>query len=468
MENKESIQLAEYLRLASAETVYTWLAAWPQPTAEQLFWGNEIPKEIEVALVQRDNKIVDLGLAAWGTQVETLATLYQRWCDHSVVAAWPPQPSTFPYAVLASILGNVNAAGVIFDQVRLGFRYAIENVAENTVAQESEPELLHGMRVRDFNWLIEHGENDLLNILHSNIGPAIGLLKMCAARNGPYGRIDDNSWLTIMARLGHNKRLQLPAKVYDDGPDLIHWEIHAAFIEAVTISPKTSEASDVFWGIFADMPATVTVDSYIKSDALNAAVSSWNVEVSNDQQHSFLHLAKSDALTHAERVQFHILRHYCNWIELEPNDPSRVRRLAAYAKNPVSGKHALEIGDFNKYAERDGPAFVYATSLNLHIWRDEKATEAMIAGKFAGPADSDDVHRNRAACISCGFESDAMRSQNSQANGESTQKQIIKTVEELKAHIDESHRELSAEISRLKTWLIWGGIVLVGLLFFVR
>ena len=378
MDTKESIISEAFLLRASPETVYEWLKTWPQRIPETN-WGNHIPKDLELQLLGRKNEIVDLGLAAWGTQGETLATLYQRWCARSATAAWPPQPSTFPYAVLAGILGNVNAAGVIFG---LGL-YDTD---------------VKGIPNEDFDWLIEHGDDNLLSIMHRNIGPAIGLLKKCSARSGTYGRIDDSRWLTTLAMLGHNKRLHVPAVEYDDGPDLTHGEIHQAFIEAARISPITSTASNIFWGILIDMPTTATEGAYINEEALNAAVSAWNVEILSSDQESFLHLSKSDALTPAERVQFHLLRHYRNWIHLDPNDPNRVRRLAAYAKNPVSGEHGLDIGNFQKYSDRDGPAFVYATSLNCHIWRNKGASEAMVAGKFPKPEDTDDIYRNRAAC----------------------------------------------------------------------
>ena len=208
MDTKDEILMEAFLLRASPETVYEWLKALPQRTPEKSFWGTDIPKAIESQLLGRNNEIIDLGLAAWGTQDETLTTLYQRWCARSAVAAWPPQPSTFAYAVLAAILANVNAAGVIFGLV----------YKEDLVDKEYRAPVHR----EDFDWLIEHGDDNLLFLMHSNIGSAIGLLKRCAARSGAYGRIDDRRWLTILRRLGENKRLHVPAKEYDDSPDLAY------------------------------------------------------------------------------------------------------------------------------------------------------------------------------------------------------------------------------------------------------
>ena len=109
MDTKDEILTEAFLLRASPETVYEWLKAWPQRATEFLFfWGNDIPKELELQLLGRKNEIVDLGLAAWATHDETFSILYQRWCARSVVAEWPPKRSTYSYAVLASLLANVN------------------------------------------------------------------------------------------------------------------------------------------------------------------------------------------------------------------------------------------------------------------------------------------------------------------------------------------------------------------------
>lgn len=467
MDTKEAILTEAFLLRASPETVYEWLKAWPQRTTEfRPFGGNDIPKDIELQLLSRKNEIVDLGLAAWGTQNEPLAILYQRWCARSVAVQWPPQPSTFPYAVLAAILANVNAAGVIFGRAHIDISWLTESDKNNSPSPDLSANSLNGMPSEDFDWVIEHGDDRLLSIMHSNIGPAIGLLKKCAARSDAYQRIDDRRWLTILAILGRNKRLQVPAKEYDDAPDLDHWDVHKAFIEAVTISPKTSEASDIFWGIFIDLPTTATEKAYVKDEVINAAVSAWNVEIASDDQHSFLRLSKSDALNPSERVQFHLLRHYCSWINLAADDPIRVRRLAAYAKNPVSGEHGLDISSFQKYSDRDGPAFVYATSLNSHIWRNKAASDAMVTGNFPEPEETDDIYRNRAVCIVDGDAESSSRGQNALVDDDSVASRALKAVEELKAELGGTHREMNATLRSLRTWILWGGIVLIGLLIF--
>lgn len=488
MDIKEAILSEAFLLRASPETVYEWLKARSQRTPEYSFWGNDIPKEIEFHLLGRRNEIVDLGLAAWGTQDETLATLYQRWCARSAVAAWPPQPSTFPYAVLAAILANVNAAGVIFGLVHMDFAWLTESDKSNSLSRDLGSEPLKGIPKEDFDWLIEHGDDNLLSIMHSNIGPAIGLLKKCSARSDAYGRIGDDRWLTTLAILGRNKRLQIPAKEYDDAPDLTHWEIHEALVEAAGISPKTNTASDIFWGIFIDMPTTATEGAYIKDEALSAAVSAWNVEISNNDQHSLIRLSESDALTPAERVQFHLLRHYCLYLHLDPDDPVRVRRLAAYSKNPVNGGKGwelnnqndsqkytgkgLDIESFQRYSERDGPAFMYANSFNRNIWCDKVASEPFQHSrresktKFPHPEDEDEIFQNRQDCVEDAVAEEPMEVSDSSEESGSLESRTLSTIVKVREELGQVQSLLNTQIGNLKKWLIWGGAIVVVLLLF--
>jgi hypothetical protein len=172
METIDEIRTAEYLLRASPETVYEWFKAWPQRTPETTFFGGRyVPKDIEQKLLARKNEIVDLALAAWGTQSATIDSLYQRWCARSVVTDWPPQPSTYSYAVLASIFANVNTVFVL----------------------PSHSSSSTGIPTEDFDWLLEHSDfQGLFRLMHANIALGLGLLKLCAAKSGAYGRIDDN------------------------------------------------------------------------------------------------------------------------------------------------------------------------------------------------------------------------------------------------------------------------------------
>lgn len=468
MDTKDEIRTEAFLLKASPETVYEWLKNWPQRTSESPhFWGNNIPKEIELQLLVRKNEIVDLGLAAWGTRSETHEILYQRWCAKSVVAEWPPKRSTYPYAVLASILANVNAT-LIFKSQSLGSV---------------------GVTTEDFDWLIEHCDDDLLRLMHDNIGLGLGLLLRCAQKKDAYGRMDDNRWLTCLGLLGNNKSLHRADTTNRDGPDLLHWDIHKSFVKAAGISPKTSVAASVLGGLFLNLPTSATNGSYVSENELAAAVSSWNVELQDDDESGFSFLKiyrESDALTPSERVQFHLLRHYCTNLDLDPDSPVRVRRLAAYSKNPLNGgkawnlsaekevqKHlgkGLDIDRFERYVERDGPAFMYANSFNENIWCDKIASEKLKnssmksnSGELFYPKDRRELLDNREKCVSGAAAKASIESEEFIDELKLSESGEVSAIREMRTELGQSLALLEAQVRNLKRWLVWGGIIVIVL-----
>ncbi len=458
MEPIDTIRTAEYLFKASPETVYEWFKVWPKRTpGTGFFFGNDVPEEIEQKLLTRNDEIVDLSLASWGTQRNTISTLYQRHCSRSVVIDWPPRPSTYPYAILAAVLANVN--------LELFFR---SQKLEST-----------GIPAEDFEWLIEHSDKQgFFGLMHRNIGLGIGLLHRCTAKEGAYGRIDDDRWLTAVAMLGSNEALHVPNRDDHDGPDLQHYDIHESFVKASTISPKTITAAAVFGRLFDYLPTAATDGAYVDTKLLIAAVLAWNVEIPEIEDGILSTDRLFDALSPSERVQFHLLRHYGSISDLDPDDPIRVCRLAAYSKNPVNGGKSLStkghgkglnIESYERYAERDGPAFMYANSYNAHIWCDKVASKPFNWGettyKYQLPDDGRGVIWNREKCV----EDAAKKSHEDDAENSAGPEDDLKSktfiaVEKLQKDATETHRLLSAQIGSLKKWLIWGGIIVVGVL----
>ena len=392
MDIKDEVVTEAFLARAAPEVVYEWLKAWPQRSADEYFYWNDIPKSTELCLLERRNDIVDLALAAWGTQSETLAALYERWCAKSTDSVWPPTRPSMGYAVLVAILGNANSAGVLFGLVRSPDvrDMIVSDLKGYSKAPTVSGKPPNGLTDDEFDWLIEHGGDEFLSILHKNIGPAVGLLKQISEREGAYGRIDDSRWLTILAMIGHNERFRRANQDDFEGTDMLHHDDHQALVNAATICPKTSAGANVLWGIFIEMPTKATNGAYVGDESLAAALAAWPDAVQDSGQSLIGDLSESDGMTHSERVRFHLLRHYCSSVKLNPDDPERVRRLAAYAICPVSDSSGLKVSSFAQYAERDGPAFMYAASFNAHIWRDQATDHAMLYGKFPMPKDRRD------------------------------------------------------------------------------
>jgi len=421
MDTRDEILTEAFLLRASPETVYEWLKNQPRPTTLSDFewFRSSHPKKLELQLLERNNQIVDLALAAWGTHSITFAVLYQRWCSRAAVTAWPPKPSTFSYAILAAILSNAHAGGAIFNSVTASEASLPLNDANDEEYIEDPTPI--GIPEEDFDWLIEHGDDNLLSLMHSTTAPkAHGLLIRCATKKGPYGRIEDKRWLKILSMLGRNKMLHKLSTTNDERPDLDHSRIHQHIVEAARISPKTRLAANIFWEIFYDMPTAATEKAYVEGADLNAAISAWDVELLNDQTEDWL--ADSDGMTPAERVQFHLLRHYdsrLNYRDL--NSTSRAERLAAYARNPygvVDGDEGgrgglaahLVVRDFKKYTERDGPAFKYAASFNRNIWRNREASAELLSRRILSFKNTDLFDMNHEAYLKTVSKEDELHS----------------------------------------------------------
>lgn len=459
MDTSEEIRTAEYLFHAAPETCYEWLKAWPKKAPSYYFNGNNIPELIEQKLLSRKDEIIDLALAAWGTNSETIETIYKRWCARSASTDWPPQRYSYQYAILASLVANLNASSLIFK-----FSDAGETTAD------------------DFGWLIENCDKDrfeLLELMHANEGVGYGLLLRLAKKSGAYNRIDDDRWLRCLGILGNNKSLhRIETSNAADGPDLLHWSIHESLVRAAIACPKTCDGASVIGGVFQWLPTTASTGAYIKDELLSEAVLAWNVEILCDDESNFwlkiYH--KSDALTPSERVQFHLLRHYHSPFELNPDDSVRVVRLAAYACSPVNGGkrwgnrstgQGLDAASFQKYSERDGPAFMYANSFNPHIWRDDTVSKPLKPyrndNKLTYPEDPGEIFDNREA-ITNAVEDDALGMADSVESEPGDEVKTGATIANLREELDQARKTLDARISNLKKWLIWGVVVIVILI----
>lgn len=470
MKEIDEIRTAEYLKRASPETVYEWLKAYPRREPEEDFFFGRIPEIIEQKLLVRRDEIIDLALAAWSTHDATIDILYNRWCARSVSTDWPPQCSTYSYAILVSILANVNADLLILKGLN----------KENSVAS-----------MGDFDWLIEHCDTErfgLLRAMHGN--PSLGreLLLRCAKKSGAYRRIDDNRWLNCLWMLGRNKHLNRKDTSDNEGPDLRHSDIHEAIVTAAAICPKTTHGAEKMADFLGYLPTSASDGAFINDGKLNAAVQAWDIEIINDAKEDKFSesdiMRRWDGMTASERVQFHLLRHYCSYLHLDPNDPLRARRLAAYSKNPVNGGQdfgpgykgrlsdcngkGLDIEAFQRYSDRDGPAFMYANSLNENIWRDAESSAFENSWKepkpnFSYPEDKSEMRKNREACFKRVAATQSIKPKDVIEELTAMETKTNGAIEALRTELGQSHSYLLAKIGNLKKWLIWGGIIVASL-----
>lgn len=396
MDFKDAIIANGFLQYAAPETVFAWFEKHHNINNPNIYLGSNIPKELERTLSARNDICIDMALAAWGDDCTTARVIYERHCSRKACSTqWPPAPSTNSYSILAALLAGKSAGVILFD---LGADSL--PVADNNDETSADKPATHFDALID-RFLETHDAN-LLALIHSNPWSGVQLLKLCANREGVYGRIFDEDWLQLLAYLGRNPGLQRIDTTDSESPDLQYWEIHKLFVHAITIAPKSDYGASAVWGLLIDMPTSATKGAY---PDLEKAIQAWNVDIeiepeaSNNYGCMSRDLAKEDGMTPSERVRFHLLRHYYHR-ETSCSSNSRVHRLAAYATTEVSDDF---IKNIHKYASLDGAAFFYATSFNSSIWNSSEAIDAMEEGIYsslqersiARPEDMGEVRRIR-------------------------------------------------------------------------
>jgi hypothetical protein len=468
MNELEELRTAQFLNRANPDIVYQWYESLPrQVDAFDAFKRNRIPVEFEQQLLDRKSEVIDLALASWGANSETTAALYLRWCAPAVTKDWPPQPNTFPYAVLASLLSNTNAP--------------------------IAPWWTNSIPVEDFEILIAQSDLwGLFEYLHTNPALGIGLLRACANKEGAYARIDEDRWLNALARLGRNKALHRINDDDYDGPDLAHYDIHKLIVLAAKNCPKTSSGAYVLAEFLKSLPTSASKSSGVNEDELATSIAAWDLDVPyDDEQNPFFSLRdlyKEDGMAPGERIQFHLLRHYKLYLYLSPEDSNRTNRLAAYAKNVVNGGqgwgngyqgqlekyqgHGLDIEQYGAYALKDGAAFMYATSFNEHIWSADEAAKPLrgIGGPnhFEYPESQMEIFTNRKAIAlkiqidrEAELATESLITNNMIANSISAAAESV--LEATKTSETVSFREFAA----LKKLVVWG-FALLTLLILLR
>ncbi|WP_426110418.1 hypothetical protein [Massilia sp. PWRC2] len=379
-------------------------------------------------MLARRDETIDLGLARWANNPETLSTLFARWCGSPPGNYWAAQ-NTFAYPILCAILSNTSVVSLLFCQ------------ADST----------DGISAEAFDWIVEHGDDELAKRMHSNDCVGLNLIRKCCRREGIYAAIPDQRWLQILVYLSESKRFKRPAIEYDDSPDMFHWDVHRGIVDAVRSAPKTLEASNFLWGVLNRIPSKVAYDAYVSSKDLIAVVDLWEVDIADGGAYSH---HKDDALTAAERVQFNLLRLYGSSSDLDPNNERRIVRLAAYSKCYLSGSKGLKVEDFKKYSDRDGPAFVYAASFNPHIWQRPAAALAMSQGGFPSPEKSEYLHYNRPEYNEAPTaEYDAGSDVGSEVPPGIGAPHLLST--------PDLYAQLSEQLKSLKGWVFWAALITV-------
>ena len=130
----------------------------------------------------------------------------------------------------------------------------------------------------------------------------------------------------------------------------------------------------------------------------------------------------------------------------------------------------LDIESFERYAERDGPAFMYANSFNENIWCAKMASERLEGfwrNLLFYPKDPRDLYENREKCVKDAAAKEAIKPKDAIEELGLVESRAIGAIGDVRTELGQFRALLEAQIMSVKRWLIWGFIIVV-VLFLLR
>jgi hypothetical protein len=164
----------------------------------------------EVSLVERNERLINLGLATYGTNIEVLKALYRHGCEAAVDSA----DATYKKGLRLGCLANnsVKKAHFLYDY----------------------PEKIIGSE--EIRRIIAHADGWEVSALILNPAISEELLQSLYERKEPFTQLPEERWLRLIAYSSDNERLV--SKYEDDeGPDLGHFRIYKSILALLEKAP---------------------------------------------------------------------------------------------------------------------------------------------------------------------------------------------------------------------------------------
>jgi len=192
---------------ASADTVYSELRDFAKNELKKSRFIFGPPDEVlEMALLGRNEPLIDLALAEFGLQARIVAELWKR----------------------------TNQGFYKNDHVRKGVRLGC---LSNCLA----PAVNFSGRIismEDLKLLFMSDDTDEQEAVLTNDSIASNLLVALYEHKEPFAEVSDRDWMRMVIRSSRNGRLN-PNEDSDSGPDLEHWHIHKALFSLLETAPVT-------------------------------------------------------------------------------------------------------------------------------------------------------------------------------------------------------------------------------------
>jgi hypothetical protein len=196
------------LHLSPPEVVFEELKKQAQWSRSE--WFSYDDKEIEPSLLERNEPLINLGLACFGANPEVLKALYKY-------SLTPPENES------DAIYKRGLRIGCLSNQIVGEVHFLMRFPAELIGAEEMQR-------------IIVRGEDAETTAIMRNPSVSDELLEALYLRSGPFASLPEERWYRLIATSAKNERLKAKED-HEDGPDMGHYRIHQAIFRLLETAP---------------------------------------------------------------------------------------------------------------------------------------------------------------------------------------------------------------------------------------
>lgn len=208
-EEQERLTLEARLLASSPEAVFEELKKLSAKTRAHSFWNNSGDK-YEISLVSRNERLINLGLAAYGTNQEVLKALYK----HGLEPAKDVSDTSYKEGLRIGCLSNSTAPAAHFS-----FQFPIEIIGSEEIRR-----------------IVNDASSSEVAALIQNPKVSDRLLEALYKHQGAFADTPEERWCQLVFLSASNARI-VTDNPGDDMPDMGHYGIHKSIFELLETAP---------------------------------------------------------------------------------------------------------------------------------------------------------------------------------------------------------------------------------------
>ncbi len=208
-EEQERLTRKARLLALSPEEVFEELKKMSAKTTAKR-WSLNSGDEYEISLINRNERLINLGLAAYGTNKNVLQALYK----HGLEPAEDASDASYKEGLRIGCLSNITAPAT-----NLFLRFPDEIIGPDETRR-----------------IVNNASDDEITALIQNPRVSENLLEALYKREGPFTDTPEEQWRKLIYMSASNARIATEYE-YDNSPDMGHYGIHKSIFELLEAAP---------------------------------------------------------------------------------------------------------------------------------------------------------------------------------------------------------------------------------------